>query len=81
MNKITGAQIRAARALKRWTLQDLAERASVGLSTIRRAEAEDGPPSIMTANLKVIQMAFEDAGIEFIHDNGGGVGVRFKSPT
>ncbi|WKL23715.1 helix-turn-helix transcriptional regulator (plasmid) [Agrobacterium tumefaciens] len=78
MNKITGAQIRAARALKRWTLQDLADRASMGLSTIRRAEAEDGVPTITTANLKLIQMTLEDSGIEFIEANGGGVGVRFK---
>jgi transcriptional regulator with XRE-family HTH domain len=78
MSEITGAQIRAARALLRWTAEDLAESASVGLSTIRRAEAEDGPPSITAANLKLVRMALENAGIEFITRNGGGVGVRFK---
>jgi ribosome-binding protein aMBF1 (putative translation factor) len=78
MSELTGAQIRAARALLRWTAEDLAESASVGLSTIRRAEAEDGPPSITAANLKLIQMTLENAGIEFITRNGGGVGVRFK---
>jgi transcriptional regulator with XRE-family HTH domain len=81
MKKITGAQIRAARALKRWTAEDLADQASVGLSTIRRAESEDGVPSITAANLKLIYITLEGAGIEFIDANGGGVGVRFKSPT
>ncbi len=81
MSKITGAQIRAARALLRWTAEDLAESASVGLSTIRRAEAEDGPPSITAANSKLIRMTLENAGIQFITRNGGGVGVRFKDPN
>jgi transcriptional regulator with XRE-family HTH domain len=81
MNEITGSQIRAARALVRWTAADLANLASVGVSTIRRAEAEDGLPPITAANLKLIRIAFEDAGIEFISRNGGGVGVRFKNRT
>ncbi|RAX40290.1 helix-turn-helix transcriptional regulator [Rhizobium tropici] len=80
MNGITGAQIRAARALLRWSAEDLAKAASVGVTTIRRAEAEDGQPSITAANLKLIRITFEGAGIEFIPENGGGVGVRFKNP-
>jgi hypothetical protein len=30
--------------------------------------------------LKDIRAAFEAAGIEFIPENGGGVGVRFSKP-
>ncbi|WP_370051108.1 transcriptional regulator [Sinorhizobium fredii] len=78
MSVITGAQIRAARALVRWTAEELANTASVGLSTIRRAEADDGPPSVTAANLRLIRIALESAGIEFISENGDGVGVRFK---
>lgn len=81
MSEITGAQIRAARALLRWTAEDLAKSASVGVMTVRRAEAEDGAPSITTANLKLIRLTLEAAGIEFIPENGGGVGIRFKRPT
>lgn len=81
MSEITGAQIRAARALIRWTAEDLAKSASVGVSTIRRAEAEDGSPSITAANLKLIRIALEAAGIEFVRDNGVGVGVCFKKPV
>jgi transcriptional regulator with XRE-family HTH domain len=81
MNVITGAQIRAARALVRWTAEELANTANVGLSTIRRAEADDGPPTITAANLKLVRLAFESAGIEFIPENGGGAGVRFEKPA
>jgi len=81
MDVITGAQIRAARALVRWTAEDLANAASVGVSTIRRAEAENGPPTITVANLKLIRVALESAGIEFISENGGGAGVRFKKSS
>ncbi|WP_082478481.1 helix-turn-helix transcriptional regulator [Rhizobium sp. Leaf386] len=78
MSGITGAQIRAARALLRWSADELAKFADIGLSTIRRAEAEDGVPSLTSANLKLIRLALEAAGIEFIPENGSGVGVRFK---
>lgn len=81
MSGITGAQIRAARALLRWTAEDLAKSVGVGIMTVRRAEAEDGQPSITVANLKLIRITLEDAGIEFIPENGGGVGVRFKKPA
>ncbi|KXG84175.1 helix-turn-helix transcriptional regulator [Rhizobium skierniewicense] len=80
MSEITGAQIRAARALLRWTAEYLAESASVGVSTIRRAEMDNGIPAITPANLKLIKMTLEADGIEFIPTNGGGVGVRFKNP-
>lgn len=80
MSGITGTQIRAARALLRWTAEDLSKSAGVGVMTVRRAEAEDGQPSITAANLKLIRITLEEAGIEFIASNGGGVGVRFKNP-
>lgn len=76
--EITGAQIRAARALVRWSAKELALAASVGVATVSRAEVENGRPTITTANLKAIQVALESAGIEFIPVNGGGAGVRFR---
>lgn len=81
MKPITGAQIRAARGLIRWTAQDLAQAAMVGISTVRRAEAEDTASTITAANLKALQSALENAGIEFIPENGGGAGVRFMKPS
>ncbi|MFS8050378.1 transcriptional regulator [Rhizobium sp. BR 314] len=76
--KITGAQLRAARGLIRWSAKDLAVAAGVGVATVSRAEVEDGVPSITNANLNAVRIALEAAGIEFIPANGGGVGVRFK---
>jgi transcriptional regulator with XRE-family HTH domain len=72
--KITGGQIRAARALLRWTAEELAERSKLGVATIRRAEAVDGPIPITVANADTIVRAFEEVGIEFI--NGDAPGVR-----
>nr|WP_040125787.1 helix-turn-helix transcriptional regulator [Neorhizobium galegae] len=81
MKMITGAQIRAARGLVRWSADELAAAAQVGISTVRRAESDKGVSSITTANLKAIQLALESAGVEFIPENGGGAGVRFLKPA
>ncbi|PPQ39424.1 Helix-turn-helix domain-containing protein [Rhodoblastus acidophilus] len=75
---IHGAQIRAARALVRWSVEELAKRASVGVMTIRRAEAGDGVPSMLPNNMAAIRAALEAAGVEFIPENGGGAGVRLR---
>ncbi|WP_026622465.1 transcriptional regulator with XRE-family HTH domain (plasmid) [Ensifer sp. WSM1721] len=77
-NEITGAQIRAARALIRWSAKELAKAAGIGVATVSRAEVEDGTTSLTSANLNAIRLALESAGIEFIPENGGGVGVRLK---
>ncbi|WP_306030733.1 transcriptional regulator [Stappia sp. MMSF_3263] len=73
---MTGAQIRAARALIRWSARDLASAANIGIATVRRAEAEDGLPTTTTANLRAIRFSLEAAGVEFLPENGGGPGVR-----
>ena len=77
--KITGGQIRAARALLRWTAEELAERSKLGVATIRRAEAVDGPIPVTVANADTIVRAFEEVGIEFI--NGDAPGVRLHPPS
>lgn len=78
MSDITGAQMRAARALVRWRADDLATASKVGVATIRRAEGVDGPLSMTPANQAAIRAALETAGVEFIPQNGGGAGVRLK---
>jgi transcriptional regulator with XRE-family HTH domain len=75
-SKIRGSQIRAARALLRWTAADLAARSKLGIMTIRRAEAVDGPVPITVANAETIARTFEAAGVEFT--NGNAPGVRLK---
>ncbi len=75
---ITGAQIRAARALVRWTVEDLAKGAKVGVMTVRRAEANDGPVKMLPNNLSAIRAALEAAGVIFQDENGEGPGVRLR---
>jgi len=75
---LTSSQIRAARALLRWRAQDLARESAVGVATIRRAELVDGQTSMTAANDLAIRRALEDAGVEFIDENGGGPGVRLR---
>src|SRR6516165_5904285 len=77
--KISSAQMRAARALIRWTALDLAHASKVGVATIRRAEVIDGEIPVTLANEAAIRRAFETAGIEFIEDNEG-EGVRLRRP-
>ena len=44
----------------------MAEHSSLGVNTIRRAEATDHATSLTNANDLAIRRAFESAGIEFI---------------
>lgn len=76
---ITGAQLRAARALLGWTQAKLADDAGIGLSTLRRIEASDGPIRAITENVWKIQRTLMEAGVLFLEDDdGGGIGVRFR---
>ena len=75
---VTPAQCRAARGLLNWKQQDLADEAGVGIVTVRQLEAGASEPR--RATLEVVRRAFESAGIEFIDNNAGGEGVRFRKP-
>jgi ribosome-binding protein aMBF1 (putative translation factor) len=77
---LSSAQIRAARALLRWSAADLAREAALGANTIRRAEVAEEETSLTTANELAIRRALETAGVEFIDENGVGVGVRLREP-
>ena len=75
---ITSDQIRAARALLRWSADDLALAASVGIATVRRFETVEGVPSGQIRVLESIQLALEEAGVEFIGLPDDKPGVRLK---
>ncbi len=75
---ITSEQVRAARALLRWGQADLADECGVSLPTIKRLEGIRGIVSASRLTLQAIERAFTDAGVVFIAENGGGVGVRLK---
>jgi ribosome-binding protein aMBF1 (putative translation factor) len=75
---LTSPQIRAARGLLRWSAEDLAREAALGLATIRRAEGAENETSMTVANDLAVRRALEAAGVEFIDENGGGPGVRLR---
>src|SRR6478672_11028026 len=76
--KLSSAQLRAARALLRWSALDLAKASKVGVATIRRVEVVEGEIPVTQANEAALRKALETAGVEFIDDNGGGPGVRLR---
>jgi predicted transcriptional regulator len=78
---LSSDQIRGARAVLRLSQADLARAASVSLETIKRLEAMDGELKVRLDTLTRIKEALEKAGIEFIPENGGGVGVRLAKRT
>jgi ribosome-binding protein aMBF1 (putative translation factor) len=73
-------QSRAARGWLGWSQTTLAKRASVSLSTVR--DFETGARTPIANNISAMTRAIEEAGIEFIEENGEAVGIRRKpSPT
>ena len=76
---ITGRQLKAARALVGWEQTDLARKAGVAISTVRRMESFQGEIGARTSTLSVVTKALERAGIEYL--DGGKPGVRLKEPT
>ena len=76
---LRSSQIRAARALLRWSAEDLARESALGLSTIKRAELADDETSLTVANDSAVRRALEGAGVEFIDEDSGGPGVRLRN--
>lgn len=74
---ITSGQIRAARALLKWSGKHLAEVSGVGFSTLMRLESADGIPSSHVKTLEALKRTFEAAGVEFIGRPEQGAGVRW----
>jgi transcriptional regulator with XRE-family HTH domain len=74
---ITIKQLRAARSLLGWSQSKLAQQAGVSVPTVKRVETGTGPRVSDQARAK-LQRALEAAGIVFLNENGGGLGVRFR---
>lgn len=75
---LSSEQCRAARALLGWTQEQLADASRVSRSTIASFERNERQPT--EANVAMLRLAFERAGLEIIDENGGGEGLRFKVP-
>jgi len=69
-------QSRGARGLLDMTQPELAKESGLGLSTIVDFERSRRPVSQKA--IQAIREALEQAGIEFIEENGGGLGVRLQ---
>ena len=73
---ISGAQIRAARALISWSQEALAVAADVSVLSIKRLET--GAAAVSDDLRAQVTTALEAAGVVFVARNGGGPGVRLK---
>ena len=71
-------QVKAARALLALSQHDLAKVSGISYPTIARLEKTDGNLGGRPATIAAIRTALENAGVEFIAENGGGAGVRLK---
>ena len=70
------SQIRAARALLGWSQSKLARSAGIGLATLQRIEQNEGVVKGNFSTVLKIQQVLEQAGIRFIDDESGEIGVR-----
>lgn len=76
--KINAVQCKMARVALNLGVRDLAALAEVAPATISRLEAGE---ALKPRTLRDIRQTLEDAGVDFIDENGGGVGVRLKKPS
>jgi len=74
--------MRAARALLKWSAQNLADHSGVNWRTIQRLESGVGIPASRTKNLMRIRQVLEDAGVIFIDQSEErGPGVQLRDPV
>ncbi|WP_306111572.1 MULTISPECIES: helix-turn-helix transcriptional regulator [unclassified Roseovarius] len=73
-------QLRAARALVGMSQAELAKAAGLSVPTVKRAEGA-GVLAASDHSISALAQALEQAGVEFIEENGRGPGVRLKERT
>ncbi|MGR3592245.1 MAG: helix-turn-helix domain-containing protein [Limimaricola soesokkakensis] len=75
------AQLRAARAALRWTLQDLARLSGISVRTLKTIESQNGVPQCRQATLEKLIHTLEAAGVEFLNSPESYPGIRMPSPS
>ncbi len=70
---ISAKQCKMARAALDLGVRDLAELAKVAQATVSKLERGE---ELKERTVDAIQAALENAGVQFISENGGGAGVR-----
>ncbi|WP_395696994.1 multiprotein-bridging factor 1 family protein [Methylocella sp.] len=78
IRKVSVRQIKAARALLAWSQEQLAERSSVSIPTVKRLESTDGAIGGRADTSEKLIAALESAGVIFVEENGEGPGVRLR---
>jgi transcriptional regulator with XRE-family HTH domain len=68
-------QLKMARAAVGWGVRELAKKAGVTANTVTRIE---NGADAKQSTIERLQRALEVAGVEFIDENGGGLGVRLR---
>ncbi|PTX50886.1 MULTISPECIES: helix-turn-helix transcriptional regulator [Gemmobacter] len=63
---MTGEQIRAARALLKWSARELADASGIGWATIQRLESKNGPLAGYGQTHEAIRKALEAQGVQFL---------------
>lgn len=71
--------MKAGRALVDMSQSILADLSGLSVPTIKRMEGPKGPLASSAANVQAVIQALENAGVEFIPENGGGAGVRLSN--
>jgi PAS domain S-box-containing protein len=76
-SRLTGAQMRAARGLLKWSVRDLARHSGISPAIIRRLEEYDGTPPLSDNSLsELLRSTLSGAGIEFLFPEFGKPGLR-----
>lgn len=79
---LTACQARAARAMLSWSVRQLAAKAKISDSSIRRIEVGFGVPENVTLDLRMkLQEYFVSRGFVFEWDDVRGPGVYYRRPT
>lgn len=72
---MNAVQCKMARTATGLGVRELAAKAGVSPNTVARLERGE---ELKLSTVDTIRSALEDAGVEFIAENGGGPGVRLK---
>jgi hypothetical protein len=73
---VTSSQVRAARGLLNWSVQDLASAAGVSPMTVKRLEASRDRLDVRQESADAVRTALEQAGIVFTFGPGSKPGIR-----
>jgi transcriptional regulator with XRE-family HTH domain len=76
---ITVSQLKRARELLQWSIRDLAVRSRVPQAALVDFEEENR--NLTEGAIIHVRWALERAGMEFVGDEDGGAGVRFRKAS